>query len=124
MWTQLIRLCVQCEQSTTWKILRNHLLSEVNETTLAGSSPLHFVALGENIELAEWLLNNGAHILANNNGETPLHWACQAGHVPMVKLFLKAMTPTQIAHKDRFGDSALLWAIESKKFEVIELFTV
>ena len=114
-WNQLQRICIaaDCEDAMKlkYKDLEN-LLPLVNSQTLLGSTPLHFVALGSNTKLGTWLLQNGAIITCNEDGETPLHWACKSGHISMVKLFLSHMSSTEISTQDEEGLTALDWAIE------------
>merc|ERR1712063_103777 len=86
--------------------------------------PLHFVALGNNIQLAKWLLANGATFEFNDEGETPLHWACRAGSEPMISLFLQHMTRAQIIQRDFDTLTAFDWAKEYECKFAIEALSV
>ena len=110
-WSALIKVCVHCmDEEKIQPSFLEKFIPLVNTTSETGSSPLHFVALGENIRLATWLLEKGATIVANEDEQTPLHWACKNGYLPMVELFLDNMTKEQILKKDFEGLSASDWA--------------
>merc|ERR1711879_582355 len=81
---------------------------------------LHFVALGKNISLAQWLLDNGAIFSSNETNETALHWACKSGYLPMVKLLFHNMTNYEVVQKDIDGLSALDWAEENENYLVVQ----
>merc|ERR1712137_750819 len=86
--------------------------ADINITSTTGTTNLHFVALGENIQLAQWLLQNGAEFTLNRKGQTALHWACKSGHLPMVKLILSYIPQYLISVVDVDGTTALDWAYE------------
>lgn len=124
-WSPLIKVCVATEANGEIdpKFVQQ-FIPYINETAETGSSPLHFVALGQNIQLATWLLENGAIFVENDNVETPLHWACRNGYVPMVKLLLTHMSICMIEKKDLYGKTALSWAKEYEHSEIISLIKV
>lgn len=118
-WSPLIKVCVYCEANEKLDTsFLEKFIPLINTTTVTGSSPLHFVALGKNTHLALWLLENGALIVENEDAQTPLHWACKNGYLPMVQILLKNMTKKQILKKDSQDTSALDWAMEYKHFEI------
>lgn len=54
-----------------------------------GRTSLLNAAFYNNLDLADWLLNNGANIDSQDiNGYSALHFACQEGHYDMVKLLI------------------------------------
>jgi len=51
--------------------------ANINELDNNDNTPLHYVCCkGNNVDMAQFLLKNGAIILQNNNGDSPLHAAC------------------------------------------------
>ena len=57
----------------------------------AGNTPLQIAALNGNVEVAEYLIEQGSHIdCANVDKDTPLIDAAENGHVDMVRLLLKS----------------------------------
>jgi len=53
-------------------------------------TPLHFAAGYNRVEVVEFLLNNGADVLAmDKGGIVPLHYACSNGHFEVNRLFVK-----------------------------------
>ena len=112
-WTNLIKVCVRHEEEDSIDTARlTAVIREIHITSSCGSTPLHFVALGKNTSLALWLLKNGACIEENDDNETPLHWACKEGYLPMIKILLQQMTSQQIHQKDIDGLAAADWAEE------------
>lgn len=123
-WPMLVKLCVsQMDVDGTINLSAlDKYKKDVNETTNTGSTPLHFVVLGDNLSLAKWLVDNGAVIQNNNDNQTPLHWACKKGNIEMVKLLLSIMTTEEALQKDIDNTKALDWAVEYEHLEVIKLF--
>ena len=126
-WTSLIKFCAcngLVEEGGTPTIpSRDVPQRELNSRTQYGSSAMHFVALGNNIHLALWLVEHGAKIeVTNSDGETPLHWACQHGHIQMVEFFILRMNLKYIKKKDYSGLRAVDWAKECKFRDVLLLF--
>ena len=114
-WNTLIKVCVYTMEDDGNDLNTSYMdkfKSLINSTTESGSTPLHFVALGQNIKLATWLFEKGAIVVTNEDDQTPLHWACKNGCLPMVQLLLNHMTKEQIKKKDFDGTSALDWAKE------------
>lgn len=121
-WNPLIKLCVN---SFDEEIIEKEYLSEfvslINECAETGTSPLHFVALGKNTALAIWLLENGSILVENEDSQTPLHWACKIGYLPMVQIILKYMSKEMINKEDFEGTTALDWAKEYEHPKIISL---
>ena len=72
------------------EVLKDFLLKNGIETTdPEGRTALINAAFYNNIDLLEWLINQGADIDAKDYiGYTALHFACQEGHIDSVKLLL------------------------------------
>lgn len=121
-WPTLIRVCVSQDenQTTNFKALQKYI-HEINSVTNTNTTALHFVALGDNTDLAKWLIDNGAQIYENDEGQTPLHWACKSGSAGMVKLLMSVMTTDQIARKDFENTTALGWAIDYGRKDIASL---
>ncbi|RPB01536.1 ankyrin repeat protein, partial [Choiromyces venosus 120613-1] len=67
----------------------------IEEDHLLGGTPLHWAALGGNLEehLIRVLVEGGwgaQRVLRHSAGATPLHWAARGGHVAAVRLLVKA----------------------------------
>lgn len=88
-------------------------------TRIEENSILHFAAIGERTHCLKYLIPNIPSYLinkANKNGETPLHWACRAGHIENIKILLEANADT---HKMDFeGNSILHFAVEAGDYKV------
>merc|ERR1711934_300706 len=84
-------------------------------------TPLHFVALGENIGLLKMLLDAGACVKPNSSLQTPLHWAAKAGSPDVVRKLLRASTTEVILQCDDDGLSAKFWAEEYDRQDVVKL---
>jgi hypothetical protein len=64
-------------------------LSATSMKGLLGETPLHLAASGGHVEILELLLDEGAHVDAQDiDGETPLHYAVMAGQVEAVAVLL------------------------------------
>lgn len=62
--------------------------ANVNETDKYGRTALHYAADGGYLEIAKYLLSNGANI-NGNNGATPLYFAVSRKKVEVVKYLLE-----------------------------------
>ena len=121
-WTTLHRICVTCDTNGSHlQVQVEALRDEINELSEREVSPLHFVALGENIKLATWLLQNKAEFFQNEYDESPLHWACKVGYFPMVQVLLSHMTPSEINETDIDNLTALDWAREHGHNHIVNL---
>lgn len=66
-------------------------LQQILDTTTCtyGVSLLHLSSTGTNLSIPVLLISNGVPINSvDENGTTPLHWACLHGNVKMVELLL------------------------------------
>ena len=120
----LIQICVEADEPNSCDMEEvNKLQDQVDNTTPTGSTPLHFVALGKNIQLAQWLIDNKATFVANESGETPFHWACKVGFEPMVTLFLYYMPKRFRSRRDNNNKSAKKWAKDFDQTHIVTLLT-
>ena len=54
---------------------------------MCGDTPLHWVAIGGHLEVAQILIENGADVNAiDNKGRTQHYWAVMCGHLKLAKL--------------------------------------
>jgi ankyrin repeat protein len=88
-----------------------------------GQSALHNAALGSQLRIAEFLLDNGADInLTSKDGQTPLHLATYNPGVLgnfVVSLLLERGADTTL--KDHGGNRPIDSAIAAKNEEVVQL---
>ena len=85
-----------------------------------GTTALHFASRGR-IEEVRMLIKEGADVHAkNDNGSTPLHWACRGGTVDVVKALLEAGADLHAKMND--GETPLHRAAESGygKLEIVK----
>mmetsp|Transcript_41170 Transcript_41170/g.63444 ORF Transcript_41170/g.63444 Transcript_41170/m.63444 type:complete len:155 (-) Transcript_41170:16-480(-) len=113
-WTNMHKICMafDCETDIIDTQTLEKYKSQVNQNTINGSTPLHFVALGTNVQLATWLIENGAEFILNDELQSPLHWACKRGYLPMIKLLLTHIPTNMIRQTDDEGNTAYDWTVE------------
>ena len=86
----------------------------VSQTRGDGNNLLHIAATRPNIEIIQYLLDQGISIDATNNaGRTALHIAAQLNNLPVADTLVRANAQVRI--KDNFGYSAL-WMANTKGF--------
>jgi len=73
------------------RLLAEGVVSDVNDSGLNGSTPLHVAAAANHVHVMEWLIDSGADIDAQNLGRlwTPLHYAAMSGWLEPTKLLLE-----------------------------------
>ena len=92
MWNNIQRYCVRYSDDPhpDLECLQRTIVKDGIDGPKDSPSPLHFSATGSYTIIAEYLLQQSADVNAtDNNGATPLHWACAKGNLKMVKLLLK-----------------------------------
>ena len=97
-------------------------MESIADVTDTGSNVLHFAAVGQQAIIAKYLLDNVPKFLinqANDFGETPFHWACQAGNADIVSHYLKA--GAFVNCKDEEGDTPLHYAARAGHLKVVKL---
>lgn len=88
-WTPLCLAVHKNEDAIAAQLLK-HALTRPDSALPNGSSPLYLAVANNRRDIAQQLLRAGADIhLAKRGGFTPLHAACHAGHVEMVRWLLK-----------------------------------
>ena len=80
-----------------------------NTSTMRGVSLLHFAARGGHALIVRFLIDNGASVdPADNEGLTPLMYACVAGEGDTIKMLVDARADTSL--KCRYGHSCYYYA--------------
>jgi len=73
-------------------------------------TPAHFCAYNGNIDMLNWLVNNGANMLIpNDQGVKVLHVASQGDQAPMIYYLVNNLN-WDIEEVDTSGNTALHWA--------------
>merc|ERR1712137_1408304 len=76
--------------------------------------------VGGSLRNVRVLVHSGMDVNSlNDDGETPLHWACKVGSTEIVKYLLTH--GASINAMDENGDTPLHWAAEENHTEVAEL---
>lgn len=96
--------------------------ANVNETSTASFTALHYAALSGQVKAARLLVEKGADVNAKDmDGVTPLHFATSAGHVEFVRLLIKngadigiatPNTGTALELAKRIGHSTIVRILE------------
>jgi ankyrin repeat protein len=83
---------------------------------LADYTPLHFAVTEGDMEVANLLLDNKAHLAARDTlGDTPLHKAASTGHEQMVNLLLRKAVLADVDAKNGSGETPLHLAVKNKE---------
>ena len=92
----------------------------VDSRTPDQATPLINAALGNELEIAEVLLSQGADVMARNSGGfTPLHAAAFSGSLPIAKLLLEKGAVLEDA-ANKSGVTPLIVAGEENRVELAE----
>ena len=92
----------------------------VNETNKDGNTPLHLTKDSENVEIARFLLENGAALEAKNRNEnTPLHLATLSNNLHIVQLLIEYGADIEALNESE--NTPLHLAIEMNYFEIFEV---
>ncbi|MHB1456491.1 MAG: ankyrin repeat domain-containing protein [Armatimonadota bacterium] len=93
--------------------------SQANKPDPTGWTPLYYAAAGDHVEIAKFLIDNGADInlKTTTDGKSALHWAAFHGHLLVVELLLSR--GAQINDKDDDGNTALEIAKQTEKRNLI-----
>ncbi|MDR1236058.1 MAG: ankyrin repeat domain-containing protein [Holosporaceae bacterium] len=78
------------ERNQLWGNYRNDYEPFVQMENNNHETPLHFAAKSRNLEIAQFLVDQGAHVNAVTlEGQTPLHFAARSGDLQLVKFLMK-----------------------------------
>ncbi|XP_026680304.1 GA-binding protein subunit beta-2-like [Diaphorina citri] len=84
----VFELCTEGDLETVQTALKSFKSSKL-PTDLVGSSPLHYAAKKNKLDIAKILIESNRCSLENKMKKTPLHLAAQEGYVDMCKLLIK-----------------------------------
>lgn len=85
-----------------------------------GSTPLHFAAGYNRVDIMKFLISKGAEVnMKDNGGLVPLHNACSYGHVDMVRILMK--NGANINEPDHWKFTPLHEAAMKHKTQIIKL---
>lgn len=93
--------------------------SQANKEDPTGWTPLHYAAAGNHVEIAKFLIENGADINLKTatDGKSALHWGAFHGHLPVVELLISK--GANINDKDDDGYTPLDIAKQTEKRNLI-----
>ena len=91
----------------------------VNATNDAGYSPLILACYRGNIEVAKFLIKNGADVNANSSMGSPLMAAVVKGNIEVVNLLLEKRADVNVT--DANGITALIYAVQFRNAEIVKI---
>lgn len=110
------------DPNSRYSELDNILQTESGETlTLTKNSALHFSAISLATNCLEKFVEMYPHLIngRNDNGETPLHWACANGTVKNIKILLHAQANRHMVDYD--NNSILHFAVQNGNYKATKL---
>lgn len=116
---EVLECCRYDEDEDLKTILKSG--ADVNYTDLQGNTGLHRAAANGNVNCINILLDFGAKLLPNENGNYPFHWAAQNGQVTALKTLFDRCDDIDVLKQNKFGRSTMTEAFDSKNDQVIEL---
>lgn len=88
----------------------NYYSTNINVKEKHGNTPLHIVAVNNNVEIAKLLLKHGADFhIKNNNGDTPLHIACKNHSFKVFNLFIESNANLNIVNNHNMKVFDYMW---------------
>ncbi len=86
-----VRLLKHLKSSSEYLLLQLHTIFRTKDSQ--GREPIHAAAMGGSLEAFSLILGEGKHLLqlSDNEGNTPLHYAAEYGHVAIVKEILRIL---------------------------------
>ncbi|MBZ0199985.1 MAG: ankyrin repeat domain-containing protein [Ignavibacteriaceae bacterium] len=101
-------------------LLSNNADPNFKNKTSMGSTPLMMASQYESLEIAEYLLKNGADIdIQDNNGDPAIHWSAYSGNVPFTKLMLDKGAKTNL--KSIHSDGVMQVALKEYQDSIVDL---
>lgn len=98
--------------------------SDINKKSEIGSGLLHYAIVGENYDIALFLLQKGIDVnMTNSDGQTPLHLISFYPNLEVAKKILEKGGSINI--RDKYGNNALWSAVfncKGKNYEIVDLF--
>lgn len=91
----------------------------VNATNDTGYSPLILACYRGNIEVAKFLIKNGADVNANSSMGSPLMAAVVKGNIEVVNLLLEKRADVNVT--DANGITALIYAVQFRNAEIVKI---
>jgi ankyrin repeat protein len=96
-------------------------LNGLNSAIKDEATPLHIAAYNNYMDIAEWLISEGAKIEARTiNGETPLYLAAQKEHYHMCDYLISK--GADINSPNNYGETLLYLAVQENKLELAHFF--
>ncbi|MCP4135579.1 MAG: ankyrin repeat domain-containing protein [bacterium] len=78
----------------------------INAQDEYGRTPLHYVALNENLEALEFFVKKGANLNhKDNEGSTPLHWAIGSKNLVIAQYLIE--NGAEVNTRDKYGHTPL-----------------
>jgi ankyrin repeat protein len=105
------------------QVLAGHMGGQGLEAKDAmGRTALHFMVEAGSLEMATLLLSAGANAATTDkDGESPLLSAVKLGRLDIMKVLLKHMAGHGLEAKDKRGGTALHWAVEEDRADMVTL---
>uniref|UniRef100_A0A8D8WQM1 GA-binding protein subunit beta-2 n=1 Tax=Cacopsylla melanoneura TaxID=428564 RepID=A0A8D8WQM1_9HEMI len=114
----VFQVCTEGDVESVRKCLESFKASKL-PTDLVGSSPIHYAAKRNKLDVAKLLLESKKCSLENKMQKTPLHLAAKEGHVTMCELLIQHKV--DVNHRDIMGMTALHWAVTYEHYPVVSL---
>jgi ankyrin repeat protein len=108
----LLSACEKGHLSVVRLLVQHMGIQGVEETGERGWTALHSAAKGGHEEMVAFLTSTGARTNSRDDyAMTPLDWACEKGHVGVVRVLLKYMGAQVLSETHGGGTTALHWAV-------------
>jgi ankyrin repeat protein len=115
-----LSIAVERNKIETVKLLLRHNSIDVNAGCNYGHNPIWYGAQRGYEDTVKLLLDRADIVVNPDNGNTPLIAAAREGHVAVVKLLLKRRDIDVGMKDEREERTALHWAVEGGRLDVVE----